>query len=37
MNKLDELLNEGMQDMYQIFCDLDGTLTDFEKRFEQIP
>jgi len=31
---LNELLNEGMSDQYQIYCDMDGVLCDFEKRFE---
>jgi hypothetical protein len=34
MIKLNELLNEDMQDAYQIYMDLDGCLSDFEERFE---
>lgn len=34
MTDLNKLLTEDMQDSYQIFCDLDGVLSDFEGRFE---
>ncbi len=34
MIELNKLLTEDMQDSYQIFCDMDGVLTDFEGRFE---
>jgi len=32
--ELNKVLSEGMGDVYEIFCDMDGTITDFEARFE---
>lgn len=34
MSELNYMLNEDMQDAYQIFCDMDSVLTDFDERFE---
>ena len=30
-----DLLKEDIEDAYQIYVDMDGVLTDFERRFEQ--
>ena len=35
MIKLKDILTEANQEMYQIYCDMDGVLADFEKQFER--